>query len=253
VKISIITVVRNSEKTIGHAVESVLSQSHSDIELLIQDGASSDNTLNILRKLNDPRLHIVTESDSGIYDAINRGVERSKGDVIGLMHSDDFFAHEHVLENVVERFTNNSIDGVYGDLNYVAPEQTKRVIRAWRAGEYNPDKIFKGWMPPHPTLYLRRSVFEQWGRYDTSFRIAADYDAMLRWITKGNIQLSYLPQVMVCMRVGGVSNRSLMHLLKKSQEDYRALQQNNVGGLYTLALKNLSKITQFWKREKEQL
>lgn len=232
----------------SHAVNSVLSQTHIDIELLVQDGGSTDGTVEILEEIIDTRLKLVSECDSGIYDAINRGISRAEGDVIGLMHSDDYFANNKVLEQIAAAFTDPAVEGVYGDLDYVSATDPNRVIRAWRAGEYTPDLLVRGWMPPHPTLYLRREVFERWGVYDTQYRIAADYDAILRWLAKGKIKLAYIPEVLVRMRVGGESNRSLGRILRKSREDYLALRNNDVGGLYTLASKNLSKISQFWKR-----
>lgn len=247
-KISVITAVFCRADTVSHAVNSVLSQTHIDIELLVQDGGSTDGTVEILEEIIDTRLKLVSECDSGIYDAINRGISRAEGDVIGLMHSDDYFANNKVLEQIAAAFTDPAVEGVYGDLDYVSATDPNRVIRAWRAGEYTPDLLVRGWMPPHPTLYLRREVFERWGVYDTQYRIAADYDAILRWLAKGKIKLAYIPEVLVRMRVGGESNRSLGRILRKSREDYLALRNNDVGGLYTLASKNLSKISQFWKR-----
>lgn len=161
------------------------------------------------------------------------------------MHSDDVFASDDVLTKVAAAFQDSKIDGVYGDLQYVAADDTNRVIRHWRAGEYHPRLINRGWMPPHPTLYLRREVFDRFGLYDPSFRISADYDAMLRYLVKGKIQLAYIPEVLVKMRVGGESNSSLGRILRKSREDLRAMRNNGIGGFGTLAAKNLSKLGQF--------
>lgn len=247
-KITIITAVYNRAGTVGEAVGSVQSQNHSDLEHLVQDGGSTDGTLDVLHAIDDPRMQVVSEADGGIYDALNRAIERATGDVVGLMHSDDFFAHERVLEHVAAAFGDPLVDGVYGDLDYVSGADPTRVIRHWRAGTYAPEKLARGWMPPHPTLYLRRSVFERWGAYDTSFRIAADYDAMLRWLVKANVRLAYIPEVLVRMRVGGKSNRSLGSILQKSREDYRALGRNEVGGLGALAFKNLGKLHQLVRK-----
>lgn len=248
-KITVITAVFNRAATVGQAAQSVLSQTHRDVEYLVQDGGSTDGTLEVLRGIDDPRMHIVSEPDGGIYDALNRAIARATGDVVGLMHSDDFFAHERVLERVATAFADPSVDGVYGDLDYVSEADPARVIRHWRAGTYAPHRLRHGWMPPHPTLYLRHEVLARWGSYDTSYRIAADYEAMLRWLMKGKLRLAYLPEVMVKMRVGGASNRSFKHILRKSLEDHRALRRNGVGSFYTLAGKNLSKIKQFWERD----
>lgn len=245
-KISVVTAVYNRQVTIGQALESVAIQSHADIDHVIQDGGSTDGTLDIIANQSNDRTYLISERDYGIYDAINRGIQRATGDVIGLMHSDDFLADPDVLAQVANMFEDHTIDGVYGDLDYVAANDTNRIIRRWRSGPYDPKKLEKGWMPPHPTLYLRREVFERHGLYDTSFRIAADYDAMLRYLIQGQIRLAYIPEVMVKMRVGGESNKSLRKVFQKSQEDYRAIRRNGVGGLGTLAMKNLSKIQQFF-------
>ena len=246
ITISVVTAVYNRKATVMDAIQSVQAQTYPQVEHIIQDGSSSDGTLDLLKRLDNPRIHLESRPDRGIYDAINKGIARATGDVIGLMHSDDFFAGPEVLADVAAAFADPEIDGVYGDLDYVAAEDTSRVVRKWRSGSYDPALLKRGWMPPHPTLYLRRSVFETWGLYDTAFEIAADYDAMLRYLVKGEIKVAYIPKVLVKMRVGGESNRSLGRILQKSREDYRALRRNGVGGLSTLAAKNLSKIKQFW-------
>ena len=248
VKISVITAVFNRAQTIGQTINSVQSQSHTPIEHIIQDGGSQDGTLEVIDQLANATTQVLSEADNGIYDAINRGIARATGDVIGLMHSDDFFATDSVLEMVANVFSDASVQGVYGDLQYVSSADPKRVIRHWHSGTYTPTKLRRGWMPPHPTLYLRREVFDRWGLYDTEFSIAADYDAMLRFLVKGKIQLSYLPEVMVKMRVGGESNRSLGKILHKSREDLRAIRSNGAGGIGTLILKNIRKIDQFFVR-----
>jgi len=248
-RISIITAVYKRAGTVAQAVESVLSQSHQDIEHLVQDGGSTDGTLQAVKSFADERIHLVSEPDSGIYDALNRAIKRASGEVIGIMHSDDFFASDSVLEKVAAVFEDRSIDGAYGDLQYVSASEPKRVIRHWKAGPYAPGRLNWGWMPPHPTLYLRREVFDRWGYYDTDYQISADYDAMLRWLVKGRLKLAYIPEVLVKMRVGGESNRSLERILKKTREDYRAIRKNGVGGLGTLAMKNLRKFNQFIVRD----
>ena len=244
-KITIITAVFNRAGTARQAAESVLSQTHREIEHLVQDGGSTDGTLEVLRAIGDPRMDIVSEPDGGIYDALNRAIARATGDVVGLMHSDDVFADDKVLARVAGAFAEPSVDGVYGDLQYVSAADPARVIRHWRAGAYRPGSLARGWMPPHPTLYLRREVFERWGAYDTRYRIAADYEAMLRWIGRGNLRLAYIPGVMVKMRLGGQSNRSLRDILRKSREDYAALRCSGIGGVGALVRKNVSKLSQF--------
>lgn len=245
-KISVVTAVFNRRDTIGQAIESVYAQDHDDIEHVIQDGGSTDGTLDVVRAHATDRTDVVSEPDKGIYDAINRGIRRATGDVVGVMHSDDYFKSDTVLSKVAAAFEDPNIDGVYGDLNYVSAEDTSKVLRRWRSGPYDISKLRRGWMPPHPTFYMRRHLFDELGYYDTDLRIAADYDAMLRYFVKGHIRLAYIPEVMVCMRAGGASNGSLRRILRKSREDYMAIRRNNVGGIGTLAVKNLSKITQFF-------
>lgn len=244
-KISIITAVYNRQSTIAQAINSVQSQSYNNVEHIMQDGGSSDGSLQIINTLADPNTHVVSTPDGGIYDAINKGISRTTGDVIGLMHSDDYFASDAVLEKVAAAFQQSDIDGVYGDLDYVSASDTSRIIRRWTSGDVTPAKLRRGWMPPHPTLYLRRSVFERFGKYDTNYTISADYDAMLRWLWTHQIKLAYIPEVLVKMRVGGESNRSLERIFRKTREDYRALRQNGVGGAWALGLKNTRKISQF--------
>lgn len=246
-RISIVTAVYNREDTVGQAIESVQAQTYAELEHVIQDGGSKDGTIAVIEKLAGLRTRFLSERDLGIYDAINRGIARATGDVIGLMHSDDYFAHDQVLERIAAAFADPAVDGVYGDLQYVSAGA--RVIRHWHSGKYTPSKLRRGWMPPHPTLYLRREVFERWGLYDTSYSIAADYDAMLRYLVKGGIRLAYVPEVLVMMRVGGESNRSLERILHKSREDLRAIRANGVGGIGTLAMKNLGKLGQFIRKE----
>ncbi len=250
-KISVVTAVFNRQDTIGDTMNSISGQSHPDIEHIVQDGGSRDRTLEIIEDLSEPYTDLVSEPNTGIYDAINRGISRATGDVIGLMHSDDNFTSPLVLSKVPKAFDDAEIDGVYGDLTYISQSDPNRIIRYWRAGHHDMARLRRGWMPPHPTLYLRREVFDHWGVYDTDFRIAADYDAMLRYLVTGRIRLAYIPEVLVCMRVGGESNRSLGRILRKSREDYRAIRRNRVGGFGTLAMKNARKLIQFIHRQKE--
>lgn len=244
-KISVVTAVLNRADTIAQAMKSVQLQSYSNIEHIIQDGLSSDGTFNIISALANEKTKIDSRLDSGLYDAINSGIRRSTGDIVGLMHSDDFFAHPNVLNQVAIAFENPNIHGVYGDLDYVSSHNPDRVIRRWKSGYFHPKKIRWGWMPPHPTLYLRRNVFEHLGYYDTNYRISADYEAILRYISRGKINLAYIPDVMIKMRIGGESNRSLDMIIRKSREDLCAIRANKIGGFLVLAAKNIRKVRQF--------
>ena len=246
-KISIITAVYNRETTVAQAIKSVATQTYPQVEHLIVDGASSDGTMREVQKLAHPKMRMISEPDSGIYDALNKGVRNATGDVVGLMHSDDFFAHDKVLETVVDAFTRTGADAVYGDLDYVAADDTARVIRHWKSKDFAPRILAQGWMPPHPTLFVRRDAMMRLGLYNTDYRIAADYEAILRWFGKGKLKPAYVPEVLVKMRVGGESNRSFERILRKSREDYRALRVNCIGGIGALARKNLSKLPQLMK------
>ena len=245
-RFSILTVTWNRAATLGDALDSLAAQTHGIYEHIVQDGGSTDGTLALLAARPDLRRHVVSARDGGIYDALNRALARATGDVVGVLHSDDLYAHPHVLERVAARFAETGADAVYGDLDYVAADDPARVIRHWRSGAYDPARLRRGWMPPHPALFLRRSVIDRWGGYDTRYRIAADYDTVLRYFGKGGISAAWLPEVLVKMRVGGESNRSLGRILRKSREDLRALRSNGVGGIGALAAKNLSKVPQFF-------
>lgn len=249
-KISVITAVFNRAHTIRETMISVQGQTHEQVEHVIQDGGSTDGTLREIAACADGATRLESEGDKGIYDAINRGISRASGEIIGLMHSDDFFANDRVLEQVAMRFTDPGVIGVYGDLQYVSASDPSKVVRHWTSGDYTPGRLARGWMPPHPTLYLRREVFEHYGLYDNSFSISADYDAMLRYLVQGKISLAYIPEVMVKMRLGGESNRSLGRIIRKSLEDYHAIRRNGVGGVGTLAAKNFSKINQFFIKDR---
>lgn len=244
-KISVVTAVKDGRATLPAMLDSLKAQTHSDVEHVVQDGGSTDGTLPYLSFEAHPNMALRTAPDTGIYDAINQGISRATGDIIGLLHADDQLAGLDVLAWVAAMLEDPDLDGVYGDLQYVARDDPTRVVRHWQAGAYSKAQLKRGWMPPHPTLYLRRTVFEHAGLYDTSYRIAGDYEAMLRFLTAGQVRLGYIPQVMVQMKLGGVSNRSFAHMIRKSREDYRAIRRHGVGGFGTLVAKNLSKLPQF--------
>lgn len=245
-KVSTITAVYNGQDSVSDALESILAQTNCDCELIVIDGASQDETLNILKNFDDRISHLVSEPDEGIYDALNKGISLATGDVVGFLHADDLFASESVLEKISLAFQNPAVDAVYGDLVYVKKENADQIVRYWRSGEFSVQKLRHGWMPPHPTLYLRKSLYDQLGYFDTSYRIAADYDFMLRLLSKKNINVVYIPEILVKMRLGGASNRSLKNVMQKSREDFKALRKNKIGGLGALIWKNLSKIPQFF-------
>lgn len=247
-KISIITVAYNSAKTIADTLNSVGVQTHPNVEHIVVDGASTDETLALVRNHPNPNIRLVSEPDKGIYDALNKGIRLATGEVVGFMHSDDLFADAPVLQRVAAAFADPQIDAVYGDLQYVRKDNHDEVVRYWQAGAFSRTRLRWGWMPPHPTFYVRRSVYARLGMFDTSYRIAADYDCMLRFLGAGDVRVAYIPHVLVKMRLGGASNRSLKNIVQKSREDYHALKSNKVGGLGALVWKNFSKLAQFWRR-----
>ena len=245
-KISIITATWNCADAIADCLASVAGQSYPDREHIVIDGASTDGALAVLEAHRAQLAVLISEPDRGIYDALNKGIARASGEVIGFLHADDCYADAEVLACIAAAFADPAVDAVYGDLVYVRQADTDRVIRYWRTGEYRPARLHWGWMPPHPTLYLRRALYERHGVFDLRYRIAADYDLMLRLLSRLTGRVIYLPQVLVRMRLGGISNRSLRHILRKSWEDYRALRDNQMGGIAALAWKNLSKLPQFF-------
>jgi glycosyltransferase len=243
-KISIITVAYNCAATIADTLASVRSQTYADIEHIVVDGGSTDGTVELVGRLGRPDTVLLSEPDKGIYDAMNKGLRLATGEVIGCLNADDVFADEQVVADIA-RAAAAGAQAVYGDLVYVAQDQLDKVVRHWRSGAFTPSRLAFGWMPPHPTLYFRRALLPVVGEYDTSFRIAADYDYVLRLLRQPDLRVHYLPRVLIRMRLGGVSNRSLRTVLQKSREDLRALRQNRAGGLFTLLCKNLRKLPQF--------
>ena len=246
-KISIITAVYNNRDTIEAAIQSVLAQTHCEIELIVIDGGSTDGTREVLAQYESSIAILVSEPDDGIYHALNKGIDLASGEAIGFLHSDDLFADNFAIERVVSAFADSDVDAVYGDLLYVSKDDTSRVVRSWISGTYHRGLLSQGWMPPHPTFYVRREVYQRLGAFDVALRISADYDCMLRFLCAG-VKLAYIPYVQVRMRTGGVSNRSLRNVAQKSCEDYIALRRNRVGGAYTLFWKNVSKLPQFFRR-----
>ncbi|MEC7760311.1 MAG: glycosyltransferase family 2 protein [Pseudomonadota bacterium] len=248
VKITVVTAVWNAAETITDALMSVLGQDHPDIELLVMDGGSTDGTQSRVAAISDTRLRMVSEPDKGIYDALNKGLAAATGEVVGFVHADDILAGPHVMSQVARAFDDAECDLTYGDLDYVSATDTNKIIRHWRAGDFSRGKLQRGWMPPHPTVYARRALYERIGPYDTTYRIAADYDALLRMFGSGAARATYIPETLVKMRMGGVSNRNFREIRRKTREDLRAVRSNGVGGAGTIAAKNLRKVPQFFLR-----
>lgn len=224
----------------------MIAQDYPDIEYIIVDGASTDSTLDIVRRYGDRIAVLVSEKDKGIYDALNKGIALATGDVVGFLHSDDFFTDDRVLSRIAEAFVKRSLGAVYGDLNYVLKSDTTKIVRRWHGGSFKRSKFRNGWMPPHPTFYMRREHYLSLGSFDLKFSIAADYDSMLRYLWTNSISATYIPSVLITMRIGGKSNQSLLNVLKKSKEDMVAMIGNGIPPVRGFLLKNLFKIQQFF-------
>lgn len=244
IKISIITATLNSASTVRDCLESISSQSF-DAQHIIIDGDSSDGTLEIVRSY--PHVSsIVSDPDSGIYEAMNKGIALSTGNVIGILNSDDFYENSNVLAKVAEKFKKNNLDSCYGDLQYVHANNTLKVLRHWKSGQFSSNSFFWGWMPPHPTFFVRRRVYEKYGRFNLDLGSSADYELMLRFLVKESISTAYIPEVLVKMRFGGASNSSVTNRIKANRMDRKAW---NVNGLkpypWTIWIKPLRKIVQY--------
>jgi glycosyltransferase involved in cell wall biosynthesis len=250
-KVSIITIAYNSAETIEDTIRSVLEQDYPNIEYIVVDGASKDDTQQIVERYRTSIAHVVSERDRGIYDAMNKGVALATGDVIGILNSDDFYADSHVISDIVRTIQAAESDACYADLVYVDRLETEKVIRSWKSGEYRHGDFLRGWMPPHPTFFVKRSCYEMHGLYSLELKSAADYELMLRFIHKHTIRLAYLPRVITKMRTGGQSNVTLKNRWKANQEDRLAWKMNGLQpGFLTLVRKPLSKLLQYLPRKK---
>jgi glycosyltransferase involved in cell wall biosynthesis len=226
-KISVITVTFNSAKTVADTLTSVAMQTHPDIEHLIIDGASSDGTVEIVRMHASTQTRLISESDRGIYDAMNKGIALASGEVIGFLNSDDFYANSSVLAKIAAAFQDSVVDACYGDLVYVSQDNS-RVVRYWKSKPFTKGDFAKGWCPAHPTFYVRKSVIERMGLFDQSYKMGVDVEFMMRYLECGSINAAYLPHVLVNMRIGGTSNQSWKNILLQNKEIFAALRKNGV-------------------------
>ena len=247
-RISIVTVAYNSAATIADTLRSVAEQTYPDIEHIIVDGTSQDDTLAIVKNHGAHVAKLISEQDLGIYDAMNKGLTLASGEFVGFLNADDMLAGPDVVAAIARAAGAANTSVVFGDLVYVNKDRPSELVRYWRSGSFAPARMRYGWMPPHPTLYVRTSMVKTLGPFDLRFRIAADYDFILRYFTHPGVGVAYLPQVLVKMRTGGASNHSLRALLNKSREDLFALRKNQVGGLLTLVCKNARKLPQFFSK-----
>lgn len=247
-KISIITVCFNNEATIEDTIRSVQEQDYPNIEYIIVDGKSTDSTLQLIDKYKNKISKIISEKDEGMYFAINKGISVASGDVIGILNADDFYANEKIISTVMKEFSEKKIDSVYGDLQYVHREDTQKIFRNWKSKSFDPKLFLLGWMPPHPTFFVKRKCYEKFGLFNTSLTISADYEIMLRFLFKQKISSIYISKVLVKMRTGGLSNLSLKNRIKANKEDRLAWKLNGLQPTsLTMILKPLSKLKQFFK------
>jgi glycosyltransferase involved in cell wall biosynthesis len=246
IKVTLITVTLNSEKFLEDAIQSVMAQDYPNIEHIIIDGESTDGTLNILSKYNGHIAKWVSEKDYSMYDAINKGMKMASGDIIGTLNSDDMLASTDVISKIVECFELKKVDAVYGDLVYVEKDNTTKILRKWKGGEFNINRFRYGWMPAHPTFYFRRSLLDTCGYYETHFFTAADYEFMARYLFYYRVSAAYVPKLIVRMRNGGMSNSNIFRRLRANRRDYLAMKKNRVPMPFLVAfLKPLIKLHQY--------
>jgi glycosyltransferase involved in cell wall biosynthesis len=245
--ITVITATWNCASTIEECLRSVQQQDYAHREHIVVDGGSSDGTRQTLEKHARNFAKFISEKDLGIYDALNKGISLATGDVVGFLHADDIYASENALSTVAAPFGDPAVCAVYGDLVYVKQHDPSRVVRLWRSGSFNQKMLLNGWMPPHPTLYVRREWYERIGGFNIGYRVSADFDSVLRLFSQHRFKAVHVPQVIVRMRTGGASNRSLAAICRKSAEDWHALRSNGFSvprALRAITCKNLGKLTQ---------
>ncbi len=247
--ISIITVTYNAEDFLGDCLDSLRSQTE-NFEHIVIDGASVDTTLSILREQGLSNMKLLSENDAGMYEAMNKGLQLAGGDIIGFLNADDMYSSPYVLETVGKIFSDPKVDGCYGDLVYVQKNRPQRIVRYWKSGAYDRAKFYWGWMVPHPTFFVRKRLYEEFGGFNAELGSAADYELMLRFLVRHRIRVQYIPEVLINMRTGGVSNATLANRLRANRMDRKAWQVNRLRPYpWTLIFKPLRKIPQWWARK----
>lgn len=250
-KVSVVTTVLNGANTIECAIESVLGQTHPDIEYIVVDGGSTDGTVDVIGRYGSRIARFVSESDRGIFDGMNKGIRLASGEIIGILNADDVYASDGVIETVARTMQELDADVCWGDLVYVDAGDKDKVIRSWRSRQYEDGQFRRGWMPPHPTFFVRKEVYDEYGVFDLGFPIAADYELMLRFLEKHKVRSCYIPEVLVRMRVGGNSNKSVGKIVRGNIECYKAWEANGLRiNPLRIFLKPLSKVSQFMRRER---
>jgi glycosyltransferase involved in cell wall biosynthesis len=248
-KISIITVVYNAISTIATTIQSVLNQRYPNIEYIIVDGGSCDGTLDIINSFVNLISKFHSGEDNGIYDAMNTGIKLAEGDVIGFLNADDFYIDGHVISKVVNAFAQNEVDSIFADLVFVKPNNLNRIVRYYKSSTFHPSKFAYGLMPAHPTFFAKRKIYEKYGLFKTDYMIAADFEILVRFLSKNNISYCYIPEVFVKMRIGGASTKSLKSNLILNREIVRACKENGIEtNIIKVYSKYLIKIFQMFER-----
>jgi glycosyltransferase len=247
-RISIVTATYNSAATVRQTLLSIRDQDYPQVEHIIIDGLSKDDTLKIVGEF--PHVaRLISEKDGGIYDAMNKGIAIASGDIIGILNSDDVYMDNRVLSLIAGIFADDRVEACYADLQYVREDDTEKVLRTWKSGKFRRQAFYWGWMPPHPTFFVRADVYRKVGHFDTRLRSSADYELMLRILVKNGMTAKYIPQVIVKMRAGGMSNASFWHRLRANKEDRQAWKMNGLRPyFFTLLVKPIRKIPQFFIR-----
>ena len=237
-KISIITVVWNNKETIKDAIDSVLNQTYQNIEYIIIDGASTDGTIEIIKSYGDKITTFLSEPDKGLYHAMNKGIKLATGNVVGILNSDDFYVDEFIIEKVVKVLEEQKVDSIFADLVYVKPDNVKKIVRHYDSSKFSPDKFAYGWMPAHPTFFVKREIYQKYGLFKIDYKIAADYELLVRFLYAHQVSYFYLNKVIIKMRMGGVSTSGIKSNWILNQEIIRACSEN---GIKTSIFKVLSK------------
>ncbi|MFB6457662.1 glycosyltransferase family 2 protein [Chitinophaga sp. Hz27] len=243
-KVSIVTVSYNAASTIASTIESVLSQTHNDIEYIIVDGKSKDDTMAVVERYKDGIAKYVSEKDNGLYDAINKGIAMATGDIVGILNADDFFVHQNVVKNIVDAFNQDTkLDAVIADIAFVNPNRLDKVVRYYSSKGWKPGKFGLGFMPPHPSFYVKRELYKQLGDYKPDYKICADYELLIRFIYVNKVRYKYIDDCLVYMRTGGVSNSSIKSRYVLNQEIVRACKENGIStNMFILSLKYFRKV-----------
>jgi glycosyltransferase involved in cell wall biosynthesis len=248
-KVSIITVVLNNKEYIEDCIRSVVHQNYDNYEHIIVDGGSTDGTLGIIEEYRDHITTLISEPDHGIYDAMNKGIKLSTGDIVGILNSDDYYCYDNVITEVVSEFSQKGVDSVFADLVYVDRVNTDKIVRYYKSAYFSPKKFEYGWMPAHPTFSLRRKFYEKYGLFKTDYKIGADFELLVRLLGKNKLSFSYLPRVIIKMRKGGISTASYKNNWILNMENIRACRENGIQtNIFKIFLKYVIKISQFIER-----